>query len=488
MKTYFKLKRTTAILFAASLYILFSTSCRKEVISPENTNSNASFKSNKTKSVPSYTLNNGLIAYWPFDNSGTDASGNGHTASLNNMTATYDRFGNPTGAFYFNGYNSYAQVSDAYSLRLNGTDFTMTGWVQLYSYNASYNSSIMSKRYSGANNGWFFGARGYLGAPTGQVIYGPGGGSANAFSSGSVGLYSWHMVTCTYDNTTGDLSIYIDGVLDNVTGSILTANGSITADLFIGMDSPTGDYFLDGVMDDLRIYDRVITYSEIQELYYAVPAPEGNLIAYWTFDATGYDFSGNGHTASLNNMTSTTDRLGNPYGAYAFNGSTSYAQVSDAYDLRLYNTDFTLNSWVYMNGYNSSYNSSIMSKRYTGANNGWFYGIRGYLGAPTGQVIYGPGGGSTNAFSSGTVGLYGWHMVTAVYDLANQQLSIYIDGSLDSVTPYILTSNGSVSADLFIGMDSPTNDYFLDGALDDIRIYGRQLNSSEVNQLYYTIY
>src|SRR5688500_13873033 len=65
-----------------------------------------------------------LIAHWAFDGNGADSSGNGHTATIHNLSFDADRFGKAKGAYYFNGISGFASVADKSDLRLNNTDFT----------------------------------------------------------------------------------------------------------------------------------------------------------------------------------------------------------------------------------------------------------------------------------------------------------------------------------------------------------------------------
>lgn len=213
------------------------------------------------------SLSHGLIAHWPFNNTGADVSGNGHNAILNNLIATTDRFGHSASAYQFNGFSSYAMVADKPALRLNRTDFTLNAWVKLNSYNSSYGFHIFSKREVGLNNGWAWSVSGQLGKPVGVITYGPGGGSINAWGTAVVGLNNWHMVTSVYFNDTGKLKIYVDGVLDTIITNISTANGAITTALSIGKDSSMNDYYLNGAMDDVRVYGRSLNIYEIQHLY-----------------------------------------------------------------------------------------------------------------------------------------------------------------------------------------------------------------------------
>jgi uncharacterized protein YjdB len=212
----------------------------------------------------------GLIAYYPFNDSGLDVSGNGNDGTLFNISSTSDRFGKVNAAYHFDGLTSYITVPDKPALRLNNTDFTISAWVKMDSYNSSYGSIILSKRLTGANNGWLWGVHGNVDINVGKVTYGPGGGSANAFSNQIIGLGNWHMITSVYTFANGQLDIYIDGVLDSTTTGILTASGAITSALYIGKDDPSvpaNGYFFQGSLDDIRIYNRKLSIADIQKLY-----------------------------------------------------------------------------------------------------------------------------------------------------------------------------------------------------------------------------
>ena len=69
---------------------------------------------------------NGLLAHYPLDGSPNDASGNGWDGTILGATPAQDRFGDPTGAFYFDG-GGYIRVSD-FDVALS--DFTVAVWVE----------------------------------------------------------------------------------------------------------------------------------------------------------------------------------------------------------------------------------------------------------------------------------------------------------------------------------------------------------------------
>ncbi|MDB5146691.1 MAG: hypothetical protein JWQ57_711, partial [Mucilaginibacter sp.] len=183
-----------------------------------------------------------------------------------------NRFGKSNGAFHFDGLTSYISVPDKPTLRLNNTDFTLNAWIKLDVYSTSYVSTIISKRFSGLNNGWLWAINGPLNTPNGAIYYGPGGGNADAIGNVVLSTGQWYMVTCTYTVANSQLNIYVNGVLDQTINNILSANASTAATLYIGKDDavPGGNnYFFQGSMDELRIYNRAINANEMQKLYMA---------------------------------------------------------------------------------------------------------------------------------------------------------------------------------------------------------------------------
>jgi hypothetical protein len=100
------------------------------------------------------------------------------------------------------------------------------------------------------------------------------GGGTNLYSSTLYATDQWHHLVAVKDGA--DMRLYVDGWLDPVTASDASI---ITADLdfTIGQLTPTsGERFFDGVIDEIALYDRALSY---QEIYYhftgVVPEPTG---------------------------------------------------------------------------------------------------------------------------------------------------------------------------------------------------------------------
>ena len=210
------------------------------------------------------------------------------------------------------------------------------------------------------------------------------------------------------------------------------------------------------------------------------------LIASYTFDGDANDSSGSGYNGAVSGATLTTDRFGNENSAYSFDGENDYIEVADSEALRLANTDFTLSVWVNEAQRNSSYNAGILIKRGTEQADGWFTSSLGSAigGELVGKAFYNvSGGGDPSATSSASMSLNSWHHLAITYSLSTGTASFYIDGVFDSSTSGITSPNSTTDSAMRIGADTSGSSYFFNGAIDDVRIYDRALNSTEVSEL-----
>jgi hypothetical protein len=216
------------------------------------------------------------------------------------------------------------------------------------------------------------------------------------------------------------------------------------------------------------------------------------LLASYPFDNSAADVSGNGNNGEASNIVAVPNRFGEANSAVYFNGYNSLIKVNDNASLRLAHTSFAINAWVKMDEYNYSYGSQIIDKKLPGEANGWNLSITGQNFHNTGQGALGvialtEGSADYRNFSTIPVGLNGWHMITVVYDYNLHQLSFYMDGVFNTSSVGFASPNSAVSTDVYIGADNPfagSDGYFLKGAMDDLRVYDRALNASDVRRLY----
>ncbi len=198
----------------------------------------------------------GLVAKWDMDEtSGTtanDSSGNGYNGAMaGGMTAAGATAPGIIGnSFHFTGNNRFKITSFTIPATDKGT---IAFWMNPDSLSARArflgSSDDYEVQYDGSGH-------------VSNELDVSGANGLNATSLPPVG--SWTHVVFTF-NGTGVSQIYYNGVL-NKQGSVVNSHPSGTVALTVGDRTGQGDYY-HGYMDDVRIYDRVLTAPEIADLY-----------------------------------------------------------------------------------------------------------------------------------------------------------------------------------------------------------------------------
>ncbi|GAA4450198.1 hypothetical protein GCM10023189_10550 [Nibrella saemangeumensis] len=219
-------------------------------------------------------LNSGLIAYYPFNSSPNDNSGNNlHGSLLNGATYTSDRKGNNNAALSLNGTGAYFNIPDYTALR--PSQITISLWFRLASPVTSSRMQLYNKsRFSdGANEQ--YSALLKPGNP-GITVNGDIKRNSNCVAgqgwqtaSGTTNILTvnvWHHYVCTFDGNT--ITIYLNGnffksepvpagAIDNCPGGTLK---------FGAQAAGYPDYF-NGAMDEIRIYNKALNSAQVQALF-----------------------------------------------------------------------------------------------------------------------------------------------------------------------------------------------------------------------------
>jgi hypothetical protein len=320
------------------------------------------------------------VAYWKFDqNQGQtvfDLSGNGLNGTLgaNSSVATDDpvyapgKFGS---GIKLDGANDFVAVLTNTLFDLNS--FTMESWIYLNSYSAL--TDFISRRTGEKCFSLSTETSGYVSVRLGNTTCETHSGTA------IVPLNSWHHIAATYDANTDIITFYLDG---NFSGTATDSDSPVSmGSVAVGVGSYTGggSDWVNGMMDDTRIYNYVRTsqqiVSDMNGDHPAGGSPISSQTLYWTFDegkgTTAYNKgTGANLNGTISNFTppSTPDSgwvTGKINQAFSFDGTGDVVTVTsaNAAAVNFYNTAaFSGSAWVYPRGTmpTSAQNAPIIAK------------------------------------------------------------------------------------------------------------------------------
>jgi len=215
---------------------------------------------------PQVFRNNGLVAFYPSKGNGNDASGNNINGTMHGATLTTDRFGYPNSAWLFDGVSAFIDFGHPPALALTRA-LTLTAWIEPQA-GGGFTQMIADKEFE-------------------YQIALRGGSLACALSCGGVpetwsettvavpkGV--WTHVALVYDGAKAILFTNGASVASFILGGPITNSspGYSMADFTIGSSQiadPTHNYF-SGAIDDVRLYNRALSDSEVRASASASPA------------------------------------------------------------------------------------------------------------------------------------------------------------------------------------------------------------------------
>lgn len=206
----------------------------------------------------------GLVVYYPFNGNANDESVNGNHGTVHGASLTKDRFGNENSAYYFDGVDDYLICKNNTSLNPSKA-ITLSAWVFPKKI-VSGETGIVQKWKAGGANVYSYSIELRSGIP--EFALSPAGGSGGGFSYGvvttqkSLPVNNWTYLTAVYDGSY--MYLYIDG--------IKTAKNAYNKDIYnspidllIGRSSWSKTF--EGIIDEVKIYDRALSESEVREFY-----------------------------------------------------------------------------------------------------------------------------------------------------------------------------------------------------------------------------
>lgn len=231
--------------------LILISACKKKEFEPGSNNS--------------INLSTGLISSYEFNGNAVDGFG-GNNGSINGATLTEGHNGTSNSAYSFNGIDN--------SIAIPGSSF--------YFANFSYNLWYKPSQLPANGSAYYLLAVGSSGADHNLLLsnnYGVSnglcGGSSNdpnvpynntlAIPGYIPSLNSWYMITlCRDDN---NLKIYINSELKSTSSVNSTKPKYNKSNDYLTIGSRQSSFFTKGVIDDVRIYNRVLTIDEIIALY-----------------------------------------------------------------------------------------------------------------------------------------------------------------------------------------------------------------------------
>lgn len=436
-----------------------------------------------------------LVSWWRAEGDATDAVG-GNSGTLVNSAGFGP--GEVGQAFAFGGGNQVVVVSNAPSLNPT-SQVSLEAWVRLSGYPASDGIVVVAKEDP---NDWgttqyYLGLRFIAGQWVFQPYVGIQGNLHNVNGATPVLLNTWYHAALTYDGVS--LQLYVDGNLDGsapVSGPLTTGTVPLTIGGFL-----VGPWNVNGLVDEVSLYDRALSAAEIQSIYHAgsagkcvapncVPAPT-NLVSWWRGEGSALD-SWNRNKGELHGATFAPGEAGQ---AFSFNGTSDYVHIPVAGNLPSaanlnvgLGDGLTLDAWVNPSDVGNGHPVIEWSQPVGGPP----YGVHLWVGHPSRPPGY---------FYANIADTNGnWHVIDSAPGLVQPNMFQHVAVTYNQINGLArLFLNGAIVTETNLGIFTPQTSYevyfgerppgdinsrFYAGLIDEIDIFSRALEPAEIQAIY----
>lgn len=210
----------------------------------------------------------------------------------------------PTGSYALS-LDGSTESGAAGSMNLSGSALSFEGWIKPSSFKSAspYISSIMGTEVSDSNSAFLRLGDAGLANNKLQFVVSINNVQQKLASATALNANTWYHVAATYDGA--NMKIYINGVLDATKAQTGSVNS--TGAFNVGYLYNTSRNF-NGKIDEVRVWKRALSQTEISQNMCNVSVPATSLAAYWKFNegsgSTVQDTSGNGVTLTLTGVDS----------------------------------------------------------------------------------------------------------------------------------------------------------------------------------------
>ncbi|MEE9525510.1 MAG: LamG-like jellyroll fold domain-containing protein [Candidatus Woesearchaeota archaeon] len=458
-----------------------------------------------------------LIAEWRFENNAVDELGVKNATAYNGNVAQTDE-GRVGKAYTFDGNGDTISIGNLVG---GETKLTAAVWVN------------PAQLPSGATE-WFFGegANFRIGIESDGDIQcwhrDTGGADATTTTATPLSVIDkWYHVVCVFDGDALDRKIYVDGELEIDGSTAVNPLQTGTNDFTIGdAYSGSGNYF-NGTLDEILIWEDVLTTAEISELYnataglykevystYDLGASANNTddteadsiknIVNWYQDGTSItilnmpfesgsnssytkDYSSYGNNGTVVNVTWNATGGYDNKGAYEFVKSaaatpaTGYIEINDTLFRNL--SEFTLETWVYPYNLSQVWSPIVMHRVEANQNRSFslelnYDNLKFFLSNDCTDNV--------SEVSQDGITINQWHHLVGTFD--GTTMKLYRNGNLVNTSSF--TGPGcDKSARLLIGAYPGTSyggteEEEFDGMIDEVTIFNRSLSAEQIQALY----
>ncbi|MDM8529971.1 glutaminyl-peptide cyclotransferase [Anaerolineales bacterium HSG25] len=223
----------------------------------------------KLNGPPEPDIIGGLVAHYPFSGTIVDNSEQNQPVTAHgNLTFSMDRFGNSNNAYQLDGTDDYLEIPDADSLDMV-SELSLVVWLYYVPQTKADSYYTILEKNDTTNGDSPYGM--WLIGDTVEFCIEPATDMGQRCLNSTISLEPnrWHYLVGQYDGTQS--SLYINGKLVEERTDAQSAIAKNETQLFIGSDphQPTV-LFTQGAIDDIRIYNRVISPAEIETLHQQV--------------------------------------------------------------------------------------------------------------------------------------------------------------------------------------------------------------------------
>jgi hypothetical protein len=397
-----------------------------------------------------------------------DKANEGSFANNGTISGAKPTIGKSGSAFRFDGVDDYVDFGYPDELELTGSR-TISAWINPDNVNTGYR--VIAGKYLWGSCLFTDGTR-----LRGWIAGSEGNASSHSYS-GAITPGVWQHVAMTFDvNGDKKIHLYINGeeIDHEIQTAMVGTPTSTSAYKFTIGSNYNSQYFFDGKIDEIKVFNQSLSKSQI-------------LAQFATVLSTNFN-EGNGNKANDASMGNhgtisgadwdTSGKVGN---ALDFNGTSDYVDFGYPAELELTGSR-TLSAWIKLDDVGTTYNAIIAKYLWGSCLFTDGTRLRGWIAGSEGNA-------SSHSYSGAiTPGV--WQHVAMTFDVnGDKKIHLYINGEeIDhEIQTAMVGTPASTSAYKFTIGSNYNSQYFFDGKIDEVKVFDQSLSKSQILDQFATV-